>query len=177
MRTNSQFCVTQTLLLGPGEYYLGPDAGLRLQSLDVRSSVLLAAWVPGLLLGGCLRFAYPSTSAAPAQPYSRPYLCAETAVPAFLAMLRESGAPASGIQLYAAGASQIPEERHAPLSGKANELALKRILWREKLYLAGEDFGGSTARSVYFEPAAGRFLVSYTRPRVPAAFEELRHAV
>lgn len=165
-----------TAAVTPGECYVSKDTDCRLICRDVRSSVALAVSAPTIGLAGLLRFAYPDSKANPLLAEDSPSLFADTGIPAFLSLVRGHGVPDCDLRFYAIGAAAIPERAQPAVWGKANELMLKKILWREKLYLASEDLGGAFSRCVWLEPG-GRIVVRSERHRVAAPARELRHAI
>lgn len=177
MQTTRRNPPVNTLAVCSGECHLSADAASQWISRDVGASIALAAYVPHLGLGGLLRFAYPDSAADPELAEINPYLFADTAVPALLASVRERGGSNRELRLYAVGGSAVAERAFAASSGKANELALKKILWRENVWLTGEDLGGHLARSVWFEPATGRLIVRSETRRFAQSLPELRYAV
>ena len=44
-------------------------------------------------------------------------------------------------------------------TGKRNHLALKQILWRNRVLLKAEDVGGRISRTLFFEVGSGRVTV------------------
>lgn len=161
----------------PGDCFVSTEADRRLVCRDIRSSVVLAVSAPSIGLAGLLRFAYPDSTANPPLAGESPRLFADTGIRELLALVREHGIADTDLRLYAAGAAAIPERGQPAAWGKANELALKKILWREKLYLASEDLGGTFARSIWLE-TSGRIIVGSERNRAAAApAREMRHAI
>ncbi|MGH9638853.1 MAG: hypothetical protein ACRD3Y_02230 [Bryobacteraceae bacterium] len=152
------------------------DQSAPLVARDIRSSVALAVSVPGIGLAGLLRFAYPDSAADPALAEENPCLFADTGIAELLSRVRAYGALDRDLRLYGCGAAALAERTQGAEWAKANELALKKILWREHLYLAGEDLGGDCARSLWLD-ASGRIIVRSERARAAAAAEGLRHAV
>lgn len=177
MQTTSPAQPVTAIATAPGDCHVSNDAASRLISRDVRSSVALAVSVPSIGLAGLLRFSYPDSAANPVLAQENPCLFADTGIAVLLARVRAYGSPDRDLRLYALGAATLAERAQAAVWGKANELALKKILWRENLWLASEDLGGDFARSIWLEPATGRPIVRSERHRVAAPARELRHAI
>lgn len=168
--------ITAAITVAPGECFVSNKADCRLVCRDVRSSVALAVSAPSIGVAGLLRFAYPDSAGNPALAEENPLLFADTGIAALLSLVREHGIADADLRFYAAGASPIPERGQAVAWGKANELALKKILWREKLWLSSEDLGDDCARSLWLEPS-GRLIVRSERRRAATPARELRHAI
>jgi chemotaxis protein CheD len=177
MQTKSLSSLETTLSARTGDCHLSRGAACRLISRGIGASVALALYVPSLALGGLLRYSYPDSAADPQLAEANPYLFADTGIAALLGSVREYGVANADLRLHAVGASAVQEPAQPAASGKANELALKKVLWREHLCLASEDLGGDFARSVWLEPAAGRLIVRSEKRRLTSPVQELRYAI
>jgi hypothetical protein len=76
--------------------------------------------------------------------------------PTGAAPLHEIGAPQGA---YVIGGATVAADESAARLFKSCRLAIQASLWREGVLLKGEDLGGNRERSLYFDPAAGRFIV------------------
>lgn len=167
---------TRMAIAVPGECQVTTEMGWSLVARDIRSSVALAVAVPSIGLAGLLRFAYPDSAANPVLAEENPCLFADTGIAELLARVRARGISDGELRLYACGAAALAERTQGAEWAKANELALKKILWRERLCLEGEDLGGDCARSLWVD-ASGRIIIRSERQRAAAATQGLRHAV
>lgn len=161
------------IMVKPGDCRFSTDPNCRLISRRIQSSIALAVHVPKLKLGALLRFVAPNSAINPAQ--TNPWLFADTAIPLLFTRLRairvtNHDLSVQDLSVYAIGGSAVGTEDDSGVSGKSNDLAMRRLLWREGVLLNGADTGGTTARSVWLDAASGRILVS-SQPvaAVPAA--------
>jgi hypothetical protein len=76
-----------------------------------------------------------------------------------------------GWRAYVIGGAIAPGDDAAARLAQSSRLAIQASLWREGVLLKGDDSGGERARSVYFDPAAGRLIVRSVRPLAPAIRE------
>jgi chemotaxis receptor (MCP) glutamine deamidase CheD len=160
----------------PGDCQVTAEMTGSLVAREIRSSVAFAVAVPSIGLAGLLRFAYPDSAANPVLAEENPCLFADTGLAELLSQVRAHGISDGDLRLYACGAAALAERTQGAEWAKANELALKKILWRERLYLAGEDLGGDCARSLWVD-ASGRIIIRSEKQRAAAAAQGLRHAV
>jgi chemotaxis receptor (MCP) glutamine deamidase CheD len=70
---------------------------------------------------------------------------------------------------YVVGGATATGDDAAARTAQSCRLAMQASLWREGVLVKGEDAGGERARSVYFDPAAGRLIVRSTRTLAPVA--------
>ena len=76
-----------------------------------------------------------------------------------------------GWRAYVIGGAIAAGDDAAARVVQSSRLAIQASLWREGVLLKGDDTGGQRARSVYFDPAAGRLIVRSARPLAPAIQE------
>lgn len=144
------------IIVAADECRFTTDADCRLISRDLNSSVAVAVHAPKIGLAALLRFSQPDSAQA---AEGNPWVCADTAIPLFFDAIREMGAAHRDLSVYAAGGA------FATAEGKANVLALRRLLWREGILLKGSDTGGSVSRSLWLEAGSGRIIVrSHNKP-------------
>jgi len=151
------------VLVEPGDCHIASEPACRLVSRGIRSSVVVAILVPTLNLAGLTRYRFPHE--------------AEQSLLRLLSLIREHGGTTPELHLYAAGGASLPEGAGERACGKANQLALKKVLWRERLWLSGEDFGGDLVRSVSLEPKAARIIVRSEKQLLAVETQPLRHAI
>jgi len=135
------------------------DLNGRLMTYRVDSDIAVLAHVPAVGLSALVRFTQPESKADPEAARENPWMFADTALPLVLSLLRRYGAEDSDISLHAVGAVVDPEDEGSVTRSANNEAALRRVLGKEKLTLAGEDLGGDALRSIWFDAKSGRLLV------------------
>jgi chemotaxis protein CheD len=155
------------IVVGPGEYQFA--SGERLVTFQLQSCIALAMRVPRLRMAAMLRFALPDSAMDPDLAEREPWLFADTGIPLALRYLRELGASDREISIHAVGAAAVPGSGTLASVAKTNELAMRRILWKEGLLLDGDDIGGSLPRSVWFETRTGTVMVRIGNTATAAA--------
>jgi|KBSMisStaDraftv2_1062788.scaffolds.fasta_scaffold215239_2 hypothetical protein len=81
------------------------------------------------------------------------------AVQQALCVVRPPMGPRHGWRAYVIGGATAPGDEQAPRLAHSSRLAIQASLWREGVFLKGEDFGGQRARTLYFDPTADRLIV------------------
>lgn len=153
------------IVVPPGDCRFSTDPNCRLITRRVDSDVALAVHVPKLKLAALLRFV--ASDSAMDRAEKNPWMFADTAIPLLFARLRAIGLKHQDLLVYAIGGAASIAEDGSSISGKSNDLAMRRLLWREGVLLRGEDTGGTVPRSVWLEAATGRIIVR-TQPCVRA---------
>jgi chemotaxis protein CheD len=145
-------------------------AGERLLARHVSSDIALAICMPGRGFAALVRFSLPDRKqAADGESFVNLWANAETAIPTLVDSLRTlslefgelSACAVGGASERANGASESAnkDEHYIPSLGRRNEIALRRILWRQGILLRGQDLGGNCAKSLWLETATGRAIV------------------
>ena len=148
----------------PTEIVVGPDECRLAERGDVLLARHLASdWAvaihhPAAGVGVLARF--------PGQP--------DPAIRQALLLIRSLAGARHGWLAYVIGGATVPGDNAAARLARSCRLAIQASLWREGVLVKGEDPGGQRARSVYFDPAAGRLIVRSARPLAPVpALEQI----
>lgn len=166
----------------PGDCRFSSEGACRLIAPGLGSDIAITAHAPRIGLSALLRFVYPDSTVDPIKAKNNPWLFADTGVALLISTLRKCGAQDEEIEIQAVGAADRSEEElELPASGRSNELALRRALWREGVLLKGEDLGGETYRSAWFDPKSNRLMVrsdiqqtrTTSKPMSPVRIEHL----
>lgn len=146
------------IVVGPDECRLA-DAGEVLLAHRVASDWAVAIHHPAAGTGVLMRFA--------GQP--------DSAIRQALLVIRSLAGAVSGVRhgwrAYVIGGAIAPGDDAAARRAQSCHLAIQASLWREGVLLKGDDSGGQRARSVYFDPTAGRLIVRSARTLAPISQE------
>jgi hypothetical protein len=147
----------------PTEIVVGPDEcrlarqGEVLVARHLTSDWTVAIHHPAAQVGVLARF--------PGQPD----LAVRQAVHAARSVARSFAGAPHGWLAYVIGGAIAPGDDPAARLAHGCRLAIQASLWREGVLVKGEDAGGRHARSLYFDPAAGRLIVRSAGTLAPAA--------
>lgn len=147
----------------PSEIVVGPDecrfaeSGDVLRARQVASDWAVAIHHPAAGVGVLARFS--------GQP--------DPALRQALLVIRSFALPAGsarhGWRAFLVGGASASGDDAAARLAQSWRLAIQAGLWREGVLLQSEDPGGQRARSIYFDPAAGRLIVRSARLLAPMA--------
>lgn len=145
----------------PTEIVVGPDEC----RLAERGDVLLAR---ALVSDWAIAIHHPDAGAGVLARFAgRP----DPAIRQALLVIRSLAGPRYGWRAYMVGGAIAPGDDAAARLAQSSRLAIQASLWREGVVIKGDDSGGERARSLYFDPAAGRLIVRSARPLAPATQE------
>lgn len=162
-------------------------AGERLLARQVSSDVALAIRIPGAGFAALVRFSLPEIkpNVESSESLANPWIHAESAIPLLIDTLRSLSLQFSKLSAYAVGGANESVNVAEPYTrslGHRNQLALRRILWREGILLRGQDLGGSCSKSLWLETATGRAIVrtdsgQVNEPRGSSGLEQSKISV
>jgi chemotaxis protein CheD len=88
-----------------------------------------------------------------------PEMFTDTGVPALIEAVLEMGGRMSRLVVkVACGASPLDDKGLFRI-GERNYTVFRKILWKNNILIAGEDVGGTKARTVFFHMDTGRTVV------------------
>lgn len=147
---------TERVKVGVSEAHLaGADQTLVTSGLG--SCLGVALYHPNANVGGLLHAMLPTAENHPGPPEK----FVVEGIDAMLSALEEAGVARSGMRAKLAGASSMLDfDTEEQTIGEQNVAAAKRRLSAHRIPIEAADTGGSEGRSLRFDPASGRLVVS-----------------
>jgi chemotaxis protein CheD len=144
------------IVVGIGECRVGCAPTNTLSTFALGSCIAVMAWDWKLKLGGLLHVMLPDSSVDPVKALSKPYVYVDTGVPTLFRELVARGSARKQLRwCLAGGAAMMGDSSHFEI-GKRNHLALKKVLWRLRVFINQEDVGGTESRSVKLDLQTGQ---------------------
>ncbi len=134
-----------------------PDDVLVTYSLG--SCVGLSLFDPVAGVGGLIHCMLPLSKIDAAKAQAKPCMFTDTGVPALLQAVFDLGAERRNLIAKVAGAASLLDDKGLFKIGERNYTVLRKVLWKNNILIAGEDVGGTAARTVYLFMDSGRTIV------------------
>lgn len=100
--------------------------------------------------GGMLHYLLPDSSANPQKAMENPFTYADTGMKTLLEELASMGVRKNQIKVkIAGGAQRLKVTAEGFDIGKRNYLAIRKILWKNGMFIEAEDVGGCSLRTLY----------------------------
>jgi chemotaxis protein CheD len=128
-------------------------------SAPVGSCMAVCLWDPTSGVGGLLHFLWPDSKLNPQQAESTPACFADTGVRLLFEQAGLMGADKGRCKVRLVGGAEIPDREQADRWAKRNLLAVRSVLWRNGVFLEGEEVGGTKARRATLTLSNGELLV------------------
>ncbi|MEN6386152.1 MAG: chemotaxis protein CheD [Phycisphaerales bacterium] len=111
-------------------------------------------------VGGMLHYLLPDSSANPQRAKDNPFIYADTGMKALLNELASKGINKNQLKVkIAGGAQRLKVVSDGFDIGKRNYLAIRRILWKNGMFIDAEDVGGCAPRTLYMDIDDGTVIV------------------
>jgi chemotaxis protein CheD len=148
-----------TVVIGVADGKVSASAGDVLATYALGSCIALAVHDPVAGIGGMVHFMLPDSRVDPGKAQQNPWMFGDTGMALLLQNVLAMGAQKRRLKVWAAGGAQMVNDNGFFEIGKRNYLAMRKLLWKTGLLLAGEAVGGTVHRTVRLEVGAGRFLL------------------
>jgi chemotaxis protein CheD len=130
-----------------------------LVTYSLGSCIALSVYDPVVRVGGLIHAMLPLSKIDPAKARTNPQMFVDTGVPSLLQAVFNLGAEPKHLVAKVAGAASLLDEKGMFQIGQRNCAVLRKVLRKNQIVIAGEDVGGSTARSMYLHMATGQTFV------------------
>ncbi|MDD5475795.1 MAG: chemotaxis protein CheD [Syntrophales bacterium] len=111
-------------------------------------------------IGGLLHFMLAESSLDRNKAALRPAMFADTGIPLLFKSCYDLGAEKKRMTVKIAGGASILDGENMFRIGHKNIAAVRKIFWKNKVFMDGEDTGGDFNRTVRLNMATGETLVS-----------------
>ncbi len=109
--------------------------------------------------GGMLHYQLPDSKLDPERAQKKPFMFADTGMKIMLGKLLSMGANKKRMQVKLAGGAEMNTGPKGFNIGKRNYLAIRKILWKNGMFIDAEDIGGFSPRNVYMNIDDGAVTV------------------
>ena len=150
------------LVVGSGEVRVSADPHVRLVTYALGSCLGVVVHDPVAGVGGLLHLMLPESAIDPAKAARMPAMFVDTGVPMLFKESYKLGAKKERLVVKIVGGAHAAarEEDDQFQIGKRNLLALRRMLWRNQVFVTAEDVGGcQRSRTVMLDVATGALTV------------------
>ena len=147
------------LVIGIGELAVSTTPGTRITTHAVGSCIAMCVFDPFARVAGMLHYLLPEASINPGRAATHPAVFADTGVPMLFQEAYRHGLVKQRAIVKLVGGADMAQTRHAFATGKRNVLAARNLLWRNGVFVAAEDVGGTEARTVHMSVDDGRLQI------------------
>lgn len=152
---------THRQVVGVAELKVSARPGDVLVTYALGSCLGVAVWDPTAKVGGLLHCMLPSASEHEELARKQPARFVDTGVAALFQEAYRLGARKERILVKVAGGASVvqPGQQDSFQIGKRNILALRKLLWKNGVFISREDLGGHWARTMSLDVATGEVRI------------------
>ena len=154
---------------GIGDLKVSNNPGTVLATYSLGSCIGVAAYDPVARVGGILHYQLPFASISPDKAESRPYMFADTGIPALFNACTRLGAKWRRMEIKIAGGADSKTSTGVFNIGPRNYDALTKIFKSMGKSIESQDIGGHCSRSMWLEVDTGELTL-----KTSAAGQEAR---
>ncbi len=143
------------ITVGIADMKVSDDPGVTLVTHSLGSCIGLAVYDPVAKVGGMLHYMLPESELDTKKAKTRPLMFADTGIPVLFKACYNLGAAKGRMIVKVAGGAQVMDASGIFNIGKRNYAALRKIFWRNKVIIDGEDIGGMVNRTMRLSIATG----------------------
>ncbi len=110
-------------------------------------------------IGGMLHYQLPDSKVDPQRAREKPFMFADTGISLIIAKLVSMGANLKRIKVKIAGGAEMDTGPKGFDIGKRNYLAIRKIMWKNGMFIDAEDIGGNLPRNMYMNISNGEVSI------------------
>jgi chemotaxis protein CheD len=147
-------------VVGIGELAVSSTADATIATHAVGSCIAVCVVDPVAHVAGMLHFLLPESSINPQRAEEHPGVFADTGIPLLFQTAYRQGLVKHRAVVKLIGGAEMPQKSGSWFNtGRRNLLAARQMLWRNGVFVAAEDVGGTDARTVHLSVGTGRLQV------------------
>jgi len=135
------------------------DPGDVLTTYSLGSCIAVCLYDSATHIGGMLHYQLPDSKLDPERAKTKPLMFADTGMKILVDKLMSMGANKKRMQIKIAGGAAMDTGPKGFDIGKRNHLAIRKILWKNGMFIDAEDVGGNSPRNMYMNMADGAVTV------------------
>ena len=150
-----------TIFVGVGEFAVSKDPEAIIRTMALGSCVAVVILDPVNKSVGLLHVALPDSSINSRRVLEKPGMFADTGIPLLIDSMMSLGNNGNrDLSVKLIGGASIMDPNITFNIGKRNVLAIRKVLWLNKLGAIAEDVGGFISRTVSIEVMTGKMVIS-----------------
>jgi chemotaxis protein CheD len=123
------------------------------------SCIAVCLYDTATLTGGMLHYQLPDSKMDPERAKDKPFMFADTGMQLLVDKLISLGVNRKRLQIKIAGGASMDAGPKGFDIGKRNYLAIRKILWKNAMFIDAEDVGGFAPRNMYLSIADGTVTI------------------
>ena len=136
------------IVVGVSDMKVSNDLDSLLITYSLGSCIGIALYDSVVQVGGVLHFMLPESNLDSGKAEKRPYMFADTGIPALFKAAYNLGAKKQRMKVIVVGGAQILDQKGFFNIGKRNYMAAKKVFWKNNVMIDYQDVGGNVNRTI-----------------------------
>ena len=150
-------------IVGISDMKIAFESHMLLETHALGSCIGVAAYDEQAGVGGLLHFQLPLARMHPEKAARNPFMFGDTGLTAMLDELFRLGAARKSLVVKLAGGAAVADPGGTFNIGQRNLTVVKKLLWKNGIFIAAEEVGANHWRNMRLEIASGRVWVKDAR--------------
>ena len=146
-------------IIGVSDAKASDNVATVLVTHSLGSCIAVCLYDPSPKVGGMLHYQLPDSKQDIERARQKPLMFADTGMHLLLNKLISMGANKKRMNIKIAGGAAMDIGPKGFDIGKRNYLAIRKVLWRNGMFIDAEDVGGSSPRNMYLDIENGAVSV------------------
>jgi chemotaxis protein CheD len=147
------------LIVDVSDAKVSNDPGCIITTFSLGSCIGVCLYDHVVKIGGMLHYQLPDSRMDAERAAKKPFMYADTGMKILVDKLVSMGANKKRMNIKIAGGAAMDIGPKGFDIGKRNHLAIRKILWKNGLFIDDEDVGGSSPRNLYLHIDNGKVTV------------------
>ena len=147
------------ITVGIGEMKISADTKEKLVTYSLGTCLGMTIYDPVAKVGGMIHCQLPQSSVNPKKALDMPGMFIDTGVPLLFEKAYALGAQKSRIIVKIAGCNTNGDSSEIFKIGERNRIMIRKLMWKNNLFIAGEDTGGMDARTMSLQMSTGEVTI------------------
>jgi len=130
-----------------------------LTTYSLGSCIGVCLYDPATHIGGMLHYQLPDSKVDLVRAKQKPFMFADTGMKILVEKVMSMGANKKRMQIKIAGGAAMDTGPKGFDIGKRNHLAIRKILWKNGMFIDAEDIGGTSPRNMYMNMDNGAVTI------------------
>lgn len=143
------------IIVGVSDMRVSNDPNSVLITYSLGSCIGISIYDPMVKVGGLLHFMLPDSRLDEGKARRNPLMFADTGIPALFKAAYELGAAKQRMRVIVVGGAQILDQKGFFNIGKRNNMAVRKLFWKNKVMIDYEAVGGNVNRTIKLQISDG----------------------
>ncbi len=130
-----------------------------LATYSLGSCIAVCLYDPSSKIGGMIHYQLPDSKIDAKRAAEKPLMFADTGMKLLIDKMLKLGANKKRMQIKISGGAAMNIGPKGFDVGKRNYLAIRKILWKQGMFIDAEDVGGTSPRNMYLNIETGAVTV------------------